>query len=125
MAMAVVPAQCYSDTIKIGTLSIPGQAVEVATHSPSSFLSSNGSDGLLGLAFPSINTVSPTQQENLWSNSLSKILITNPIFTFKLDKGDSTVSTPLDSSTIPCCLHLPPLLYQYHLKWILEFPSQN
>ncbi|KAF9512925.1 hypothetical protein BS47DRAFT_1344866 [Hydnum rufescens UP504] len=80
----------YSDTIKLGTLSIPGQAVEVATHLSSSFLSSNGSDGLLGLAFPSINTVSPTQQKTPVEQLIEQDLITNPIFTVKLDKGDST-----------------------------------
>ena len=50
--MGVTGGNVYTDTIKLDTLSIPGQAVEVATKLSSSFLSSKGSDGLLGLAFP-------------------------------------------------------------------------
>lgn len=42
----------YTDVVKLDTLSIPNQAVEVATTLSSEFLSSDGSDGLLGLAFP-------------------------------------------------------------------------
>ncbi|KAF9504785.1 hypothetical protein BS47DRAFT_1386159 [Hydnum rufescens UP504] len=80
----------YKDTVKLGTLSIPGQAVEVAIRLSSSFLSSNGSDGLLGLAFPSINTISPTQQKTPVEQLIEQGLITNPIFTVKLDKGDSS-----------------------------------
>jgi hypothetical protein len=44
----------YTDTIALGeTLSVPNQAVEAASKLSSAFLSSTGSDGLLGLAFPS------------------------------------------------------------------------
>ena len=42
----------YDETIKLGALSIPSQAVETAIKLSSAFLTETGSDGLLGLAFP-------------------------------------------------------------------------
>lgn len=42
----------YNDTVTLDTLNIPGQAVEAATSLSPAFLKSDGSDGLLGLAFP-------------------------------------------------------------------------
>jgi len=81
----------YTDTISLGdALSVPNQAVEAASKLSSAFLSSTGSDGLLGLAFPSINTVSPTQQATPVANMISQSLIPQPLFTVKLDKGDSS-----------------------------------
>ncbi|KAF8315723.1 acid protease [Clavulina sp. PMI_390] len=80
----------YSDTITLGgNLSVPNQAVEVAQKLSSAFTSENGSDGLLGLAFPAINTVSPTQQATPVENMINQSLISQPLFTVKLDKGDS------------------------------------
>jgi hypothetical protein len=79
----------YSDTIKLGTLALPGQAVELASTLSSSFLTEGGSDGLLGLAFPSLNTVTPTPQKTPVENLIDQNLIALPIFTAMLDKGDS------------------------------------
>lgn len=80
----------YSDTVTLGdNLAVPNQAVEAATKLSSAFLSENSSDGLLGLAFPTINTVSPTQQATPVQNMISQSLIEQPLFTVKLDKGDS------------------------------------
>lgn len=47
------------DTLHIGGISVENQAIELATTASSSFTSGAG-DGLLGLAMPSINTVTPT-----------------------------------------------------------------
>ncbi|KAF8318941.1 aspartic peptidase domain-containing protein [Cantharellus anzutake] len=80
----------YTDTVKLDTLSVPNQAVELASKLSPSFLNENASDGLLGLAFPSINTVSPTSQKTPVQNMIEQGLISQPIFTAKLDKGDSS-----------------------------------
>jgi len=80
----------YSDTVTLGgSLSVPNQAVEAASKLSSAFLTSTGSDGLLGLAFPTINTVSPTQAATPVENMISQNLIAQPLFTVKLDKEDS------------------------------------
>ncbi|KZW03890.1 acid protease [Exidia glandulosa HHB12029] len=83
----------YNDEIVLGTASarvaIPSQAVEVATKLSSSFLTETDSDGLLGLAFPALNTISPTPQKTPMQNMIDDGLIQQPIFTVRLDKEDS------------------------------------
>ncbi|KAF2163650.1 hypothetical protein M409DRAFT_68265 [Zasmidium cellare ATCC 36951] len=48
-----------TDTVRIGGLSVEGQAVELAENVSDSFIKSQG-DGLCGLAFGTINTVKPS-----------------------------------------------------------------
>jgi len=50
----------------------------------------NESDGLLGLAFSSMNTVKPTPQKTPMENMIEQGLISQPVFTVKLNKGDSS-----------------------------------
>jgi hypothetical protein len=52
-------------------------------------LKDGGSDGLLGLAFPSINQVTPTKQNTPVQNLIDKGIIASSLFTTMLDKGDS------------------------------------
>ena len=51
----------YSDTVAVGPVTVTGQAVEAATSASSEF-TSGAEDGLLGLAFSSINTVKTNGQ---------------------------------------------------------------
>ncbi|CAE6404307.1 unnamed protein product [Rhizoctonia solani] len=76
------------DTITIGDITIKKQAVEVAQELSDEFLR-GGSDGLLGLAFPKLNTVQPHQQKTPMQNMVEQGLVKDPIFTVKLDKHDS------------------------------------
>jgi hypothetical protein len=48
-----------TDILHVGGINVENQAIELATKASSAF-TSGASDGLLGLAMPSINTVSPT-----------------------------------------------------------------
>lgn len=48
-----------TDTIKVGDVTVTGQAIELAQNLSSQFASGAG-DGLLGLAWPAIDTVKPT-----------------------------------------------------------------
>ncbi|KAF6809078.1 endothiapepsin precursor [Colletotrichum sojae] len=63
----------YKDTVSVGGLSVTGQAVEAATKVSSSFSEESNLDGLLGLGFSSINTVSPTQQKTFFETAKSKL----------------------------------------------------
>ncbi|KAG9086885.1 hypothetical protein FRC07_012963, partial [Ceratobasidium sp. 392] len=78
----------HLDTIVIGDIEIKRQAVEVSQNLSSEFLQGK-SDGLLGLAFPRLNTVKPHQQKTPIQNMIEQGLIKDPIFTVKLDKHDS------------------------------------
>lgn len=49
-----------TDRLTIGGLTIPDQEVEYATTASSSFTNDSATDGLLGLAMPLLNTVTPT-----------------------------------------------------------------
>ncbi|KAJ7140937.1 acid protease [Mycena epipterygia] len=79
----------YLDTVTIGGVAIPKQAVELAEKMSAQFSSGEGSDGLLGLAWPAINTVSPEPVKTPVQNMIDQGLISQPIFTVKLDRGDS------------------------------------
>ncbi|KAG4437692.1 hypothetical protein IFR05_006816 [Cadophora sp. M221] len=66
-----------TDTVKIGGTTVTGQAVELAKQVSSTFVS-DSSDGLVGLAFSSINTVSPRQQKTFFDNA--KASLDSPLF---------------------------------------------
>lgn len=99
-------------------MTIPNQGVELAEKLSSSFQQEGGSDGLLGLAWPALNTVSPKQQATPVQNLINQGLIAEvcafidqiffsfiffgmgvddrltfffkkPLFTVSLDRGDS------------------------------------
>ncbi|KAF8509885.1 aspartic peptidase domain-containing protein [Hysterangium stoloniferum] len=77
----------YTDTIHIGSLTIPNQGVELAEKLSSSFLQEDGSDGLLGLAWPDINTVQPKPVLTPVANAIKQNLAQG-IFSVALDQGD-------------------------------------
>ncbi|KAL8796279.1 MAG: hypothetical protein Q9195_001394 [Heterodermia aff. obscurata] len=76
----------YTDTVTVGTTTFAGQAVELAEEVSTQFQQDAGNDGLLGLAFSSINTVQPNQQLTFFDNVKSSL--TAPLFTVDLKKGE-------------------------------------
>ncbi|EJU04172.1 acid protease [Dacryopinax primogenitus] len=79
----------YYDDIMVQGVKIQGRAIEAATNLSGSFLNDTTSDGLLGLGFPKLNTVKPHQQKTPFEQMIDQHLLDRPLFTVKLDKGDS------------------------------------
>ncbi|QKX57944.1 uncharacterized protein TRUGW13939_05064 [Talaromyces rugulosus] len=76
-----------TDVVNIGGASVQTQAVELATQVSGSFLAETASNGLVGLAFSNLNTVSPTQQKTFFDNIASQL--DEPVMTVSL-KSDSS-----------------------------------
>ncbi|QKX54144.1 uncharacterized protein TRUGW13939_01228 [Talaromyces rugulosus] len=68
----------YTDSVTVGNVTATSQAVEAATTVSSSFASDTDSDGLLGLAFSSINTVKPQSQKTFYANVMDSLA--SPVF---------------------------------------------
>ena len=71
----------YKDAVALGGLTVQKQAVEAASHISSQF-AQEPSDGLMGLAFSSINTVKPQPQQT-WFDSV-KGQLSQPLFAASL-----------------------------------------
>lgn len=74
-----------TDTVDIGGVSVPNQAVELATQVSGSFLKDTANNGLVGLAFSKINAVKPEKQKTFFDNVLPSLA--QPVFTADLRKG--------------------------------------
>ncbi|OCL12884.1 Asp-domain-containing protein [Glonium stellatum] len=72
----------YADTVVVGGVTATSQAVEAATSVSSSFQQNTHNDGLLGLAFSSINTVTPTKATTFFDNVKSSLA--SPLFAVTL-----------------------------------------
>jgi len=71
-----------TDTVDVGGATVDNQAIELADKVSAQFVQDVDSDGLLGLAFSSINTVTPTQQKTFFDNV--KPNLESPLFTADL-----------------------------------------
>ncbi|KAG9953633.1 aspartyl protease, partial [Aureobasidium melanogenum] len=75
----------YADKVVVGAVTATSQAVEAATSISAQFQQDTNNDGLLGLAFSSINTVSPDQQTTFFDTV--KNTLARKLFTVDLKKG--------------------------------------
>ena len=72
----------YTEDVSIGAATVIGQAIELASNISTQFQNDFNNDGLLGLAFDSLNNVSPNQQKTFFSNV--KDSLAEPLFTADL-----------------------------------------
>ncbi|CAJ2502184.1 Uu.00g095780.m01.CDS01 [Anthostomella pinea] len=63
----------YKDVVNVGGVSFDAQAVEAATAVSQTFTTDANDDGLLGLAFSTINTVQPSQEKTFFDNVASEL----------------------------------------------------
>lgn len=63
----------FNDVVSVGGVSVASQAVEAAQTVSSSFTADSNNDGLLGLAFSTLNTVSPTAQTTFFDGAKSDL----------------------------------------------------
>ncbi|KAL8824685.1 MAG: hypothetical protein Q9170_008077 [Blastenia crenularia] len=75
----------YTDTVTVGQTTFAGQAVELAQNVSAQFQQDVDNDGLLGLAFDTLNTVKPEPQKTFFTNVLPSL--SAPLFTVDLKKG--------------------------------------
>jgi len=72
----------YKDTVSVGPVKATGQAVEAASKISAQFTKDQNNDGLLGLAFSSINTVKPKAQTTFFDTVKSSL--SSPLFAVTL-----------------------------------------
>ncbi|CEJ57934.1 hypothetical protein PMG11_06609 [Penicillium brasilianum] len=72
----------YTDSVTVGGITASSQAVEAAQTISSEFQQDTNNDGLLGLAFSSINTVQPQAQETFFDSV--KDSLDQPLFAVAL-----------------------------------------
>ncbi|RMZ88204.1 hypothetical protein DV736_g4573, partial [Chaetothyriales sp. CBS 134916] len=77
----------FGDNVDVGGITVTSQAVEAAETISSEFEQDTDIDGLVGLAFSSINTVSPDQQNTFFQTSINEGLLGQHLFTADLKKG--------------------------------------
>ncbi|EHA47907.1 aspergillopepsin-F [Pyricularia oryzae 70-15] len=74
-----------TETVDIGGVTVTGQAVEMATQVSGSFVKDTANNGLVGLAYSKLNTVSPVPQQTFFDNVMPSLA--EPLFTADLRKG--------------------------------------
>ncbi|KAI5459573.1 eukaryotic aspartyl protease [Mariannaea sp. PMI_226] len=72
----------FTDKVTIGGLTVSNQAVEAAETVSDTFIAETNLDGLLGLGFSSINTVTPQKQKTFFDIAASQL--TQKLFTADL-----------------------------------------
>jgi hypothetical protein len=75
------------DVVDIGGATATSQAVEVATAISSSFAADPNSNGLVGLAFKQLNTVTPQKQSTFFETIMDQLAM--PVFSADMEANNS------------------------------------
>ncbi|KAK5078354.1 hypothetical protein LTR64_003235 [Lithohypha guttulata] len=78
-----------TDSFDVGGSTVDVQAIGVPNIVSQSFVTDSASNGLVGLAFSKLNTVSPTAQKTFFDNVIAEL--SQPVFTAQL-RGDAAGS---------------------------------
>ena len=74
-----------TDTVEVGGISVQNQAIELPYAVSASFANDTNSNGILGLAFQSDNTIKPTPQPTFFESAIPSLQA--PVFTANLKAG--------------------------------------
>lgn len=74
-----------TDTVDIGGITATAQAIGLPTQVSASFAQDTLSDGLVGLAFSTLNTIQPQQQKTFFANVMNDLA--QPLFTANFKKN--------------------------------------
>lgn len=81
----------YYDSVKVGSISVPYQAVQAATSVSGGFISNAPIDGLFGLGFAKLNNIKPTRSPTWFANAMDKLTL--GVFTADLRPGTAGAYT--------------------------------
>lgn len=112
------------DQVTIGGVTAAKQAVELATSVSGSFIQDTNNDGLVGLAFGTINTIEPRAQATFFENVMQQL--DQPVFTARLRHnapGTYTFGT-IDKSEYTGDIHYTPINTE-HGFWQFESPTYS
>ncbi|KAH9910842.1 acid protease [Amylocystis lapponica] len=82
-----VSGPIYSDTVKVGTVTVTNQTFSAVTSLPGAFANSP-EDGIVGLAYPEISNLNAS---TFFENAYQQGVVAQNDFAFKLTKGDSSL----------------------------------
>ena len=88
-----------TDQVDIGGATVQAQTIGLPNNVSTSFVDDTASNGLLGLAFSSLNTVQPNQAKTFFDNAAGNL--SQQVFTANL-RSNSTGCKSLPSQIVPC-----------------------
>ena len=112
-----------TDTVEVGGISVQNQAIELPYAVSASFANDTNSNGILGLAFQSDNTIKPTPQPTFFENAIPSLQA--PVFTANLKAGTagSYQFGFIDNTAYSGSLHYTPVVNSASAKGLWAFDT--
>ena len=114
-----------TDTVEVGGISVQNQAIELPYAVSASFANDTNSNGILGLAFQSDNTIKPTPQPTFFENAIASLQA--PVFTANLKAGSagSYQFGFIDNTAYSGSLHYTPVVNSASAKGLWAFNTNS